>query len=189
MNAYDFVQLGLYAIGSEIKGKTKLQKTIYFLGELTDCGDELGYYAHYYGPYSSEVAEAADRLRSIGFLEQAISTGGAYDSRGFEVARWDFTLNEEGKKVADLKKEQSMELWKKLQNAAEKLEGAGDLDYQKLSIAAKTYFLLRERGDQASIKEIKKLAEKCSWPVSEVEIEEAAKFLQKIGLVELMSSD
>jgi len=56
MNTYDFVHLALYAMGGEIRGKTKLQKTIYFLGRLSNHIDELGYNPHFYGPYSSEVA-------------------------------------------------------------------------------------------------------------------------------------
>ena len=36
MTPYDFVQLTLYAAGGKIRGKTRLQKTVYFLGLLTE---------------------------------------------------------------------------------------------------------------------------------------------------------
>jgi uncharacterized protein YwgA len=55
MDAKEFVQLSMLAMGSEIQGKTKLQKTVYFLGLMTGCLDDLGYRAHFYGPYSDEV--------------------------------------------------------------------------------------------------------------------------------------
>lgn len=51
MNTRDFVALTLREAGGEICGKTKLQKLLYFVGVLTDCLDELGYRAHFYGPY------------------------------------------------------------------------------------------------------------------------------------------
>ena len=184
MNTYDFVHLALLAIGGNIKGKTKLQKTIYFLGKLTDHLDELGYRAHYYGPYSSDVAEAANRLRSLGFLEQTVASGGFVDSHGFEVARYDFLLNEEGKKVAELKKERYSRPWKDLEIVATNFKRAGDIDYQALSIAAKTDFILDKKGRKSKVSKIEETAKKFGWSVNEDEINKAVRFLKKIGLVE-----
>lgn len=184
MNTYDFVHLGLYAVGGQIKGKTKLQKTMYFLGRLTNHLDELGYGAHYYGPYSSEVAQAADRLRALGFLEQTVASGGAVDSRGFEVARYDFSLNQDGKKVAESKKNLHPDLWKEISEAGTKLQSAGDTDYRALSVAAKTDFLISESGGEATINEIEDIAQKFGWSVSKEEIQQAGDFLKKVGLVE-----
>ncbi len=186
MNTYDFVHLALYAIDEKIKGKTKFQKTIYFLGKLTGHLDELGYHAHYYGPYSSQVAEAADRLRSLDFLEQTIACGGVVDSFGFEVARYDFELNKEGKEVACSKTKDYPKFWEKLSEAVSVFKKAGDLDYHALSIAAKTYFLLgRERG-RVGVSQIQKTAEKFGWSVGAHEIEKACVFLKKLGLVKLV---
>ncbi|MEA3225632.1 MAG: hypothetical protein U9Q07_06740 [Planctomycetota bacterium] len=184
MKTYDFVHLSLYALGGNIKGKTKLQKTIYFLGILTNHLDELGYCAHYYGPYSSDVAEAANRLRSLDFLEQTVMSGGAIDSRGFEVARYDFSLNNEGKDVAELKKKRYSTLSEDLDTAVRKFRTGEDIDYQALSIAAKTHFLLEKKGGKATVTEIEKIARKFGWSVDKTEIEKATCFLEEIGLVE-----
>ena len=73
MNARDFVQLALIAMDGEIRGKTKLQKTVYFLGLLTGSLDDLGYRAHFYGPYSDDVAEAVGWLKTIGTADQTSS--------------------------------------------------------------------------------------------------------------------
>src|SRR5690348_15751358 len=89
MNTYDFVHLVLSASNGQIRGRTKLQKLVYFAGVLTDSLDALGFRAHYYGPYSSAVTSAVEELRSLGFLEERIATGGTMDSHGFEVARYD----------------------------------------------------------------------------------------------------
>ena len=81
MKAYDFVHLVLYATEGRIQGRTKLQKVVYFAGVLTEMLEQLGYRAHYYGPYSSTVTAAVDELRGLGFLEQRIAGGGATDPK------------------------------------------------------------------------------------------------------------
>ena len=62
MNTYNFVHLTLHALGGQVRGKTKLQKMVYFAGILTGAIEELGYRPHYYGPYSSEVTDAMGRF-------------------------------------------------------------------------------------------------------------------------------
>ncbi len=82
MNTYDFVHLTLAAMGGEIQGRTKLQKTVYFLGVITDSLDGLGYRPHFYGPYSFEVADAIDQLKSLGFVDQNVATAGSAAESG-----------------------------------------------------------------------------------------------------------
>ena len=68
MSPYDFVHLSFLAVGDEIHGRTKLQKTVYFLGVLSNKLSELGYRPHFYGPYSDAVASSVNRLKSLGFV-------------------------------------------------------------------------------------------------------------------------
>ncbi|MDQ1257548.1 MAG: uncharacterized protein QG656_2154 [Candidatus Hydrogenedentes bacterium] len=187
IDSYDFVHLTIHAMGGAIHGKTKLQKTVYFLGTITGCLDELGYRPHFYGPYSDEVAGVVDRLRSLGFLD-ATATALGTDARGFEMARTDYVLSVDGKAVAELKVKQHPEAWKELVEAVKKLRAAGDLDYMKLSVAAKTYFVLGKKGGQASQEELVKLAKKFGWSVSDDQVTEASHFLQSLNLVQLRSA-
>jgi uncharacterized protein len=182
---YDFVHLSFLAMGGEIRGKTKLQKTVYFLGIVTDVLEDLGYRPHFYGPYSGEVAEAVDRLRALGFVDQTVSGAGSVDNSGFEVARHDFRLNDQGRQMAEMKAKANPNVWAKLVKAASVLKKAGDLDYVKLSIAAKTYFMIGERKGVASVDDLAELARKFGWSVTQDQVQEAAGFLQQIGLVEL----
>ncbi len=184
IDAYDFVHLGLLAVGVEIKGKTKLQKTVYFLGVLTNSVDQLGYRAHYFGPYSQEVANACSRLRSLGFVDQKVCGGGTVGESGFEVARHDFSLTEDGRAVANLKARKYVELTEALNKAVEKLNDAGEIDYMKMSIAAKTHFLLEEKG-QAGKDELVKLARRFGWDVSNQDVDEAGEYLRGLGLLEV----
>jgi uncharacterized protein YwgA len=183
MNTYDFVHLAFHAMGGEIKGKTKFQKTIYFLGLLTETVDDLGYRPHFYGPYSSEVAGAADRLRALGFATQTAASGGAVDQAGFEVARYDLRLTEEGTRMAQAKAKKYPEEWDKLGKAAEILKNANEQDYVKLSIAAKTCFMLGQRRGIARIKDLVALAENFGWSVTPDQVRDAARFLASIGMM------
>jgi uncharacterized protein YwgA len=183
MNPYDFVHLGLHALGGEIQGKTKLQKSMYFLGILADCVEELGYRPHFYGPYSEDVADAVDELRGLGFVDRSVASGGAVDPSGFEVARFDFRLNDEGKQIAKTKAAKNPALWRKIQRAVERFRAVQTRDYVKLSIAAKTYFMLGERKGTADVKELAALAGKFGWSVSPEQVNEAAGILRKLGLV------
>jgi uncharacterized protein YwgA len=183
MQTYDFVHLSLYALGGKIKGSTKLQKTVYFIGVMTETVEELGFYPHFYGPYSDEVASATARLQGLGFLE-----------RTFKVVRYDYALNKEGRQIAKEKTTQYPTLWKKIQKAVSVLKRVGDQDYMKLSVAAKTYFMLCGKSalpgqkQTATMEELVKLAKKFGWKVNEKEVKEAANLLQKIKLVTVTGS-
>ena len=182
MNTYDFVHLALLALDGEIRGKTKLQKTVYFLGVLTNSVDELGFHAHYYGPYSEEVADAIGRLTALGFVDQNIAGGGAVNEFGFEVARYDYRLNDDGRAIAQHKAKQHPEEMQSLCDAASKLKLAGERNYVELSIAAKTYFMLG-RKDHATMDELVRQARRFGWTVSEEEVRGAGQYLQRLGLV------
>jgi uncharacterized protein YwgA len=186
MTAYDFVQLALLAHGREVRGKTKLQKTVYFLGVLTGEQDNLGYRPHYYGPYSAAVAEAVDDLRALGFLDQTVATFGNIDSSGFEVARQDLKLNVDGVSVAKEKAKKHPEMLRKMKSVFEKHARVFSQNYEKLSIAAKTYFLLGEKKGSARVGELSTLAAKFGWSVEPNQIREVIrKILEPLDLVSL----
>ena len=189
MNTYDFVHLTLHALGGQVRGKTKLQKMIYFTGILTGIIEELGYRPHYYGPYSSEVEDAVGRLRGLGFVDQNVASVGAVDPSGFEVARYDFTLNEQGKQIAETKARDNPEIWGKIKAKVAILKKAGDADYMKLSIAAKTFFMLGEKKETMSYDELAKLAARFGWKVNAEQVKDAAKLLESVGLVNVVKKD
>lgn len=188
MNTRDFVQLALLASGGEIEGKTMLQKTIYFLGLLTDSVGNLGYRAHFYGPYSDEVNHALTYLKTIDVLEESVTPWGAVDQSGFEVRRYDFRLNAQGRKLAEVKARENPEMWRKITAARQKLREAGELDYVSLSIAAKTYFMLGQKKGRATDSDLVGLAPRFGWTVTPAQIRDAAKYLSRLGLVELCAS-
>ncbi|OAI51136.1 hypothetical protein AYO44_17295 [Planctomycetaceae bacterium SCGC AG-212-F19] len=187
MNAYDFVHLALHAMGGEIKGKTKLQKTVYFLGLLSKMDGDLGFDAHFYGPYSADVAGAVQRLRALGFADQTSSSMGSVDSSGFEVARYDLALTDEGRRMAEGKARANPTEWEKIKAAAERIKASKELDYMKLSIAAKTKFMLGKQKGPVPFDDLAEQAKGFGWSITRDEVREAAEFLASLGLVTIKS--
>jgi hypothetical protein len=183
MITYDFVHLALAAMGGQIKGRTMLQKVVYFLGVITDHVNDLGYRPHFYGPYSAEVADAMDQLKSLGFVDQNIASAGGADAAGFEVARYDYKLTEEGKAVVAQKKLSHSKEWKKIESAAAVLKKAPKADYVRLSIAAKTYFMLGQKKGTATLADLAELAKDFGWSVTPEQVDEAAGLLKLLDLV------
>ena len=183
MKTYDFVHLVLYAADGKIKGSTKLQKMVYFAGVLTKREGGLGYHPHFYGPYSTEVAGAVDKLRALGFLRQSVTGGGTVDKRGFEIARCDYELTEDGTLVAKEKINDFQRSWKLIKAAVNRLNNSESNDYVKLSIAAKTYFLHGKLKGTTSTKELERLSARFGWKVTREDVSEAFEWLRSIHLV------
>lgn len=184
MDLRDFVTLTLLAAGGEVRGKTKLQKLVYFVGALTESLEQLGYRPHFYGPYSDDVADALGQLRAIGVIDQN-DTDWGFDRKGFEVKRYDYRLNDAGRTYAQRLAKRMPELFGQVRSAIEGCKLAGDPDYMDLSIAAKTYFLLGQKKGKARLEELANLSPKFGWNVNSGQIKQAAKYLEKLGLVEL----
>lgn len=182
MDTRDILLLAHDAFGGEIRGKTNLQKKLYFLSIM--LGEDLGYGPHYYGPYSSEVAAANMNLKVLGYLGESIASVGSYGTEGFEIARHDFKLTQDGHTLVEAKKKRFPEEWNKIKKAAEALNAAGDLNYVELSIAAKAYFLLDQKGGPAKTIDLVRMARQFGWSVNEADIERAVDFLQRLGLAE-----
>jgi len=179
MNTRDFVTLAYEAFGGRIEGKTVLQKRIYFLNVMVN--GRISFKAHYYGPYSQEVTNANSELIDLGYVQRSISSIGAISSQGFEIARHDFQLTNDGKSITARKKADYSAEWDKINTAAKKILNAGDVDYMILSAAAKAHFI-NGGGKKLNKKQIQKLAKNFGWTVSEKDLEKAEDFLKKIDL-------
>jgi hypothetical protein len=76
-----------------------------------------------------------------------------------------------------------------LKEGAELLRRAGDLDYVRLSIAAKAYFLLRQKNAKVTVGELPQLARAFGWAVSEQQIRDGLDYLEKLNLAEEVPVD
>jgi uncharacterized protein YwgA len=180
MVARDVLVLAYKSFNGDMRGKTVLQKRVYFLAVM--LGIDMGFEAHYYGPYSEQVANLNSELKSLGYISESSSSWG-YDQRGFEMARHDFKLTEQGARLAVRKAEQNGDLWNRIQKAAVVITQAGDLDYMELSIAAKAYYVLNKLNGKATLADIAGMLPKFGWSVSDQQLNRATDFLQKADLI------
>jgi hypothetical protein len=185
MDTADVLLLAYVAFGGEVQGKTKLQKKLYFLSIM--MGQDFGFGPHYYGPYSAEVASANSMLKSVGYLSESIASAGSYNSEGFEIARHDFRLTEDGRAVADHKRKRFPGEWEKINRFAVLLNSADDLNYMEISIAAKAYFLLDQKGEPTRTDEVVRMARQFGWSVTEADIIKAVGFLEQLSLAKRAS--
>jgi uncharacterized protein YwgA len=106
----DFILLLLHGLSEIHKqefltGRTMTQKAIYLITANTNLRTSLGlqYRMHYYGPYSSQVAEALEYLTAFGLIEEI-------PIRFPTFTRYDLRLSTLGKKYAqDLYMDQSLQ--------------------------------------------------------------------------------
>jgi len=176
----DVLLLAYRAFDGSMKGKTLLQKRIYFLSVM--LGKELGYDAHYYGPYSEEVASANTELKSLRYLAEMTSPFGV-DQRGFEMARYDYKLTDAGNRLADKKAARMPRMKAEIEKAAKVITDAGNLDYMELSIAAKAYYVLTKLNGKATKEDIAGMLPKFGWNVTTEQLEKATEFLERSHLV------
>ena len=189
MTTYDIVHLVIHASGGKIQGRTKLQKIAYFVGVLTGDLRNLGYRAHFYGPYSPDVADAVEELQGLKFLEQIALPYGAPDDQGFEKIRYDYALTAEGTQVAEEKVAQWHEDWEAIHAATRRLASSKVQDYVRLAIAAKTHLLSGQAGTALAEDVLKVKTAEHGWKTfTETQYAEAIEFLATIKNADLASN-
>jgi uncharacterized protein YwgA len=87
--------------GGQIVGRTRLQKIAYIL-EATGLGAGFPFRYKHYGPYSEQLADAAQTARIVGLLheqETAAAWGGLYSTYHSQLPQ-DFHVNEARRHLA-----------------------------------------------------------------------------------------
>jgi uncharacterized protein len=183
MDTRDFLLMAYKAFGGSIQGKTKLQKLIYFIAVFQNQVEKLGYIPHYYGPYSPIIANENAILSSLGFISEEIVHTPLINENGFEITRYDFKLSAAGERIVSEKIVQYENEWESIKEIAENVQKAGDLNYQELSIAAKSYYILSKKGsaNRGLIQQMAK--DEFGWEIETTEHEKAIKFLLDTKLV------
>ncbi len=189
METNDFILSVIDAWDGIITGRTLLQKRCYFVALLCGNEEDLGFRAHYYGPYSSLVDGALSQLVAAGFVDESRVGFGAADSSGFEIRRHDYKLTEDGKEMVQLLQDGDDDELSRVYDSVNRLKKAGNLNYVELSIAAKAYFIIRHRKGSATRDEIRREAEGFGWNIEAVALERAIGFLEEISLVKSRKRD
>ena len=168
--------------GEELRGRTLLQKKIYFLSVL--CKENFGFSAHYYGPYSSFVAEHLDGLVNYGVIKEVTEsfTTASVERNAFgEIRRHTYSLTPDAEKIWEATQQKpKFQKWNKELRSINEQEISQD--FNKLSIAAKVHYIVSWQGEN-TVEEVNQVAEEYGWDVGEDDIESVLSFLEKLGLV------
>jgi len=174
--------IAAYGKGHEIKGRTLLQKLVYFLNELLKL--EIRYSPAYYGPYSEDVAKATNSLVALGFLKETETLYPIVSDSVFPVCKYTYKMTEEGKIVFELMETDDKEYFLDMKSAIEKIYSYGDIDYVDLSIAAKMAHILKSSAPNPMRQsEIIEAAKELKWKLSDAAIEKAAHFLLSLDVI------
>ena len=173
----------LLVIGSEkrksLRGRTTLQKKLYFLSVLEET--DLGFGPHYYGPYSSWVAENLDILVSARFLKEVTETFSTDRNIFGEIRRHTYSLTPDGDIIMDeIRKEAGYTDWKQRLDTLNSHSLASD--FNTLSIAAKVYYIVNRQG-RATTEQIQEVAKEYDWRINDSDIEGVLSFLKALTLI------
>ena len=161
----------------ELRAKTLLQKKLYFAALLT--GDDFGFRPHYYGPYSRQVADAADSLVSNGFLEERIDVFPGEANVFGEWRRHSYKLPEDGERLLQsLADDIEVKAWRSALRKINKHSFGGD--FNLLSIAAKVATIVHEFR-LATVDEIETKAKEYGWKLTPSDISRVGEFLEYLG--------
>lgn len=163
--------------GGELRGRTLLQKKLYFVSVL--AGEQSGYSPHYYGPYSSLVADDLGALVNAGFVQGDTDVFSEMLGPWGERRLCKYRLREPS---AVLIRSREMEMGA-YQDAIERINADPiSQNAHLLSIAAKVHIIVSERGE-VTLGAIKQRAAELGWKLSDRDIQQVAGYLQRLGLV------
>ena len=178
------IDILLLVVGSEkngLKGRTLLQKKVYFLSVL--MGVDLGFSPHYYGPYSSYVASHLDSLVSCGLLKEVTESFSDEENVFGERRRHTYSVPNSAKPVwQDIQQKPRSSEW---QDTIDRINEHGiSKDFNKLSIAAKVHYIVSWEGNSTlTLGQVQQIAEEYNWKIGEEDIKNVLSFLEELGLV------
>ena len=182
MHITDLILLAVKSEGKEgLRGRTLLQKKLYFLSVLQEV--DLGFRPHYYGPYSSWIAENLDILVSVGFVKEITETFSTDQNIFGEIRRHTYSLTDDGKIIMDeIQKENKFQSWHKVLDALNSQPLAND--FNKLSIAAKVHYIVNQKG-QATTEQVRQTAKEYGWSITDSAIADVLSFLKSLSLISI----
>jgi uncharacterized protein YwgA len=176
------ILLIVHANGNRVTGRTVLQKLAYF--SSLSLGRPLGHRAHYYGPYSRVVEDAAANAVIAGTLRETAERMTGWGG-GPERLKYTYDLEPSGQARVDELIESHADDWHKIRSAVGAVKGVlPDLDQKTLSSAAKTYLIISESdGEGVDPKEIPAMAEQLGWDLDGNQVEQTIEILKKLALI------
>jgi len=171
-----------------VPGRTALQKLCYFVNVKSGAG--VPFKAHYYGPYSPDIARATDSLLVFDLIEERKESGSLsspwVNRQGAVITDWErrsYSLSVEGKAYWEKAPKEGKESLATADDLIEKLRKATRLDAKKLATLAKVHFLIDQNNLAADdIAGIISTAKDEGWRITEGGVRVALKSLALLQL-------
>ena len=123
------------------------------------------------------------KCKALGLVEQKTVGFGVDGETGFEKKRFDYTLNVDGLAVLnDLERRKPADC-KEIRDCLKRLAQVGDDDYVSLSIAAKTFHILKGTNQALQPEDIISEAKQFGWEISQGSIDKAVDFLSGMEMI------
>ena len=171
MKLDDGILLVVHACGSHPVGRTALQKLMYFASRLGVV--DAGFNAHYYGPYSQEVANEVASLVDMDFLDEYSGVVYASGNTGYS-----YRLTDEGRQVLTDANGHKETIDKIVRSAISSFS----LNPRLLATAAKVHFILDESKAPMMPQTIRERAKNLGWDIDEPGIVKVIDYLKEMGL-------
>ena len=182
MSIRDLLLLIVHAAGERVEGRTIAQKLGYFVGLELEM--DLGYQAHFYGPFSRDVEEALTLNVLAGDLEESVERISDWYG-GPDALRHSYALSSEGhERVEQLKRDQREEVERIEATVHAVGEAIPQFRQQALSAAAKIYLIITEQGRPVAPAEIPQLAGHLGWHMNQEEVDRTVDVLRRLELVQ-----
>ena len=193
MNSKQLILLALHSFDNQIRGKTLLQKRMYFLDillkeKLRDSAQlpDLDFIPYYYGPYSPVVNEDLIYMKLGNYISESSVEFDFVNDSGFQAKRTDFILTDNGRARAIELERENPDLSTLIKNICDTISNIDNNSYEQLAIDAKTHFILTMENRPLTKENIKEIAKnRCKWVIdNDVQIEKAVEHLKTLELVE-----
>jgi len=148
--------------------RTALQKLAYFATRRGLL--RASFEAHYYGPYSSDVASTLEDLASAGLVLESVKSWVPAESP-WEGKKYEYTILPGLERLEDVVSSRELRGAKNLQELVGLCAQITELDPKSLSAAAKVHFILEMEKRSLFDAEIREEAGKLGWKLSDQEIE------------------
>lgn len=185
VDANDLVLSVVHRAGS-VPGRTALQKLCYFANDRIGTG--IPFRAHYYGPFSRNIAASTDLLVISNFLSESVATGAlsapSVQPSGGVSTEWEqhsYRITPDGERFFERREKNFSEQYRVVDRVVDSLRSETGFDATRLSELAKIHFLKSNTGAN-SPQELMARAGELQWKVSLAAVERALNTLERLKL-------
>jgi uncharacterized protein YwgA len=177
----ELVLLVADAAGGKLEGRTVAQKLAYFAGWALE--QPTGHTPYFYGPFSSDIEAALNRLVMAGDLDETIERLPAW-SGGSDVLKHVYMVTDRGAEaVKSIREDRAAEAEIVDSIVSALKQAVPELRQKTLSAAAKIHYVVAERHRPVSDEEVRTIAKGLGWRLNARQVERTADLLAGLGLL------